>query len=182
MRISLPLRSMLIVELLLIAVVIAIIAAPLTLPGGSMTELDGKIGSVDNWDRISELPWPQMVVYFVGDVNCHQQADRSFQLNGNQLPVCARDLGLFAGATIGLGVYMLMRKQVPWLLLALFLAPMALDGGLQAISSYESDNAVRAITGTIAGLAIGWAMGILIDRFFRTDDVLEKPPEGNGQI
>ncbi|MDD1772070.1 MAG: DUF2085 domain-containing protein [Methanomassiliicoccales archaeon] len=181
MRISLPLRSMLIVKLLLIALVIAMIAAPLTLPEGSVTELDGKIGSVDNWDDIGELPWPQMVVYFIGDVNCHQQADRSFYLNGNQIPVCARDLGLFAGAAIGLGIYMIMRKQVPWLLLALLLAPMALDGGLQTISSYESDNTVRTITGMVAGLAIGWAIGILMDRFFRTNDALEKAPEGDGQ-
>ncbi len=42
------------------------------------------------------------VLYAVGSLICHQQPERSFHLAGSQLPVCARCLGLYAGAAIGL--------------------------------------------------------------------------------
>lgn len=41
------------------------------------------------------------VLYAIGALICHQIPERSFYLHGFQLPVCARCLGLYAGATIG---------------------------------------------------------------------------------
>lgn len=181
MRSKPPLRAMLVVESLLAAAVLAIIAAPLSLSEGTMTGLDGTIGSIDNWDDVSELPFPQMVVYLMGDAQCHQEADRSFELNANQMPFCARDLGLFSGAALGLLAYIMMRRNVPWAWLLLPLVPMAIDGGLQAISAYESNNALRALTGMVAGLAIGWGAGMLIDRFFGADNEATPAPEEHGQ-
>lgn len=40
-------------------------------------------------------------VYLFGRTICHQRPERSFHLNGVQLPVCARCLGLYAGAAAG---------------------------------------------------------------------------------
>jgi uncharacterized membrane protein len=48
-------------------------------------------------------------VYLAGSLVCHQQPERSFYRDGARLPVCARCLGLYVGA--GLGV-------LGWLLLA----------------------------------------------------------------
>ncbi len=40
-------------------------------------------------------------MYQFGSLICHQRADRSFHLEGVQLPVCARCSGLYAGAPLG---------------------------------------------------------------------------------
>ena len=40
-------------------------------------------------------------IYAVGSVICHQLPDRSFFLNGRQLPVCARCTGLYLGGAAG---------------------------------------------------------------------------------
>ena len=40
-------------------------------------------------------------LYMFGSVICHQLPDRSFHLDGAQLPVCARCFGLYAGAALG---------------------------------------------------------------------------------
>ena len=42
------------------------------------------------------------VPYAVGQFVCHQRADRSFRLWNTQMPVCARCLGLYAAAPLGL--------------------------------------------------------------------------------
>jgi hypothetical protein len=39
--------------------------------------------------------------YLVGSLVCHQQPERSFYLGSTQLPVCARCLGLYVGALVG---------------------------------------------------------------------------------
>ena len=39
-------------------------------------------------------------LYLVGSLICHQIPERSFHVDGNQLPVCARCLGIYAGATL----------------------------------------------------------------------------------
>ena len=40
-------------------------------------------------------------VYIAGALICHQRPERSFHVWGVQWPVCARCLGLYAGAAIG---------------------------------------------------------------------------------
>ncbi|MCX6651553.1 MAG: DUF2085 domain-containing protein [Methanomassiliicoccales archaeon] len=169
MRLSPPLRYMALFETLLALAFLFIVISPLTLPTGSVSDLDGRIGSVDNWDELQEMPLLQRLVYLIGDLNCHQQADRSFFLNDNQLPICARDVGIVAGLTLGLIAYMLVRWPVRWTWLLLLLVPMALDGGAQALTSYESGNVIRALTGCLAGAGLGWGIGMLTDRFFTGD-------------
>jgi len=166
MRIVAAKRFMLLIEAVLLTILMAVVLAPLTLPEGSVTDLDGHIGRVDDWERIVELPGPQRAVYLLGDVNCHQQAARSYELNGNQMPFCARDIGLLAGATMGLTAFILLGRRPSWPWLLPFLVPLAMDGVLQAMTSYESTNAVRTATGAIAGLAVGYAIGALVQGYF----------------
>ena len=42
------------------------------------------------------------VIFAVGAVICHQRPERSFFLDGHQLPVCARCTGLYLSGAIGL--------------------------------------------------------------------------------
>jgi uncharacterized membrane protein len=42
------------------------------------------------------------IVYAAGSFICHQRPERSFHLDAVQLPVCARCLGIYAGAAVGL--------------------------------------------------------------------------------
>jgi uncharacterized membrane protein len=41
------------------------------------------------------------LIYTAGSLICHQDPERSFYLNGAQLPVCARCLGLYVGGALG---------------------------------------------------------------------------------
>jgi uncharacterized membrane protein len=48
------------------------------------------------------LPVPaSAAIYAIGSYICHQRPERSFELAGAQLPVCARCLGLYGGAALG---------------------------------------------------------------------------------
>ena len=40
------------------------------------------------------------VMYTAGSLICHQRPERSFHLLGAQLPVCARCMGIYAGAAV----------------------------------------------------------------------------------
>jgi hypothetical protein len=55
----------------------------------------------------SSRPYPptpvyllSFVTYLVGSLLCHQRPERSFFLWGSQMPVCARCLGIYAGAAL----------------------------------------------------------------------------------
>jgi uncharacterized membrane protein len=46
------------------------------------------------------------VTYAAGSLVCHQRAERSFHHGGAQYPVCARCLGMYAGAMAGVLTWM----------------------------------------------------------------------------
>ncbi|NLX47076.1 MAG: DUF2085 domain-containing protein [Euryarchaeota archaeon] len=179
--IPVPKRFMILLEAVLLVVLIAVVASPLSLPEGSVTGLDGGVGRLDNWDELEGLPPLQRATYLLGDVYCHQMADRSYELNGNQMPFCTRDLGLLAGAALGLGFFALLGRQLPWTWLGLALLPMIADGGLQAITDYESCNVVRALTGALAGSAVGIGAGMLMQRRFSSPEEVPGPRKEDGQ-
>ncbi len=130
-----------------------ILIAPFTLPSSSVKDLSGKVGVVDNQKAIDEMNPFAQVVYTIGDWNCHQIASRSIFLNGNEMPVCARDTGILLGAIIGMALAIIFDLKFRWLFLILGLIPIALDGGLQLTTSYESTNQIRLLTGMIAGIS-----------------------------
>jgi uncharacterized membrane protein len=45
-------------------------------------------------------------MYAAGSIICHQRSERSFHLEGAQLPVCARCLGLYGGGALGVLAWM----------------------------------------------------------------------------
>jgi uncharacterized membrane protein len=56
-------------------------------------------------------------LYALGALICHQQPARSFHVGTSQLPVCARCLGLYGGAALGLIAWALTvrRRRTPWM-------------------------------------------------------------------
>ena len=129
-----------------------IFAAPFTLPNSSVKDLSGKVGVLDNQKVIEKMNPFAQVVYTIGDWNCHQIATRSLFLNGNQMPFCARDTGILLGAIIGMAFAIAFNPRFRWIYIALGLVPLVLDGGLQLLTAYESTNAIRMLTGAIAGI------------------------------
>ena len=83
---------------------------------------------------------------------CHCREDRSFHIRGKRLPLCARCTGELAGI---LGCLLSAPFLLPSVPLALgLLIPMVLDGGLQALTPYESGNLRRLVTGLLFGYGL----------------------------
>ncbi len=156
------------------ALTLAVFLAPFTLPPGQVTDLSGKVGTIDNQAQIDRMNPFAAAVYFFGDGNCHQIASRSFYLNGNEMPFCSRDVGVFVGLVAGMVLAIVARPKPRILLPLLGLLPMAIDGGLQLVSAYESSNLLRLATGLLAGVSIALLLHVFAVR------VLEPRPGGTG--
>jgi len=168
---------------------VAIVVAPLTIPPGKVVGLAGAANRVDYASLWAQLPPAQGAVYYLGDVECHQIASRTIFINGNEMPVCARDASLFFFITAGLVmaavvkpdlavsraiVGMLparLRKRLDkgarpllftWLLAFASVAPLGVDGVMQLVTPYESTNPVRFLTGVPAGVFLGLLIGLMI--------------------
>ena len=168
----------------------AIFLAPMTLPPGTFAMTTGRANVVDHWDiwMRPEVNWFARVVYVLGDAECHQLWYRSFWINGNQMPVDARDTSLFlfgtfglfwammtpASAFVGRGIANAFPPRVRrWaerigptgfslLVVALGVLPVALDGFTQLLTPYESTNGMRVATGVPGGLVVGLVVGMMI--------------------
>jgi len=135
--------------------------APLSLPAGSATDLSGSVGRVDNANQTAKMNPFARWVYEGGDVNCHQKASRSLFINGNEMPYCARDVGIFIGMTLGclFGLYIVLDLKL-WYIVG-GLAPMGVDGVGQMLGFWESTNPVRLLTGGLAGFITGIAIAFI---------------------
>jgi uncharacterized membrane protein len=151
-------RNRIIYICILACLIAPLFLTPLFLPSGSVAHLDGIMGAVDNSKAIDKLPVWARPVYLFGDVECHQMQRRSFVMNGNQMPVCARDAGIFAGFFLGAVLSLLVQPRPGEedraatlmrfqhkiafegkpnrmkLVALLFLAPLILDGGIQLLT------------------------------------------------
>jgi uncharacterized membrane protein len=95
---------------------------------------------------------------------CHQLPERSFAGGGIQVPVCARDEGIYVGFVVAILVVSLLQRgrrpsgASPWwviLILLGFIGAMAIDGVTSYAGLRETTNAIRLVTGLMAGFAIG---------------------------
>lgn len=154
-----------------------VFAAPLMVPANTLQDLSGVVGGHENEDQFSDLSPIPHAVYWLGDAECHQIANRSYFLNGNQMPFCSRDVGLFAGFPIGFGFLLFVRLIVNPLLVLIGLAPMAVDGGLQLLTSYESNNPLRLATGIVAGVTFAVLIAQFV--FVSQDDRKKRVKEQN---
>jgi uncharacterized membrane protein len=140
--------------------------APIFLPSSSVKDLSGVVGVSDNEEVIGKMPVPFNFVYSMGDRLCHQKAERSFFVNGNEMPFCSRCTAIWLGLAIGLGLMMLYTIQLnEKFLFAIIIGivPMGIDGVGQLLGFWESTNIIRLITGVLAGTVCGIVIGLIID-------------------
>lgn len=185
-------RKSLVVGFLLLNAVwtFAMLVAPYTLSDGTVRGLHGRSNVLDYSALWRSLPWYAAATYAFGDINCHQMESRSLLLNGNQLPVDARMTAMFIAANLGLLAVLLVpqlarardeavflvpaRWRAAWqtprargLLLALLLlaglVPTAIDGFAQLLTTYESTNALRLLTGAFLGFFGALWTGLVFD-------------------
>jgi uncharacterized membrane protein len=185
--------------------------APYMLPYDSVPELSGRANAIDyafegSWGNNDHdeggsighdqtlhggsFAWSELnpiwaLAYGLGDLNCHQKHERSWEINGNQMPVCARDIGILLGFSVGCLFFSLrgynrwtvrdsflsvfpdewlhliyekdMRMIAMLSVMGMGLIPMGIDGFTQLlIDSYESNNMLRVVTGAGSGLVGGW--------------------------
>jgi len=136
------------------------------IPAGCVTGLSGVVGYSDNEVTFRELSFPWNAVYSIGDRLCHQKAERSLFLNGNQMPFCARCTAIFVGLAVGLGFmvfYTIDLDERFFVAIILSLLPIGIDGVGQFFGFWESTNAVRILTGLPAGIICGVALGVIAD-------------------
>ncbi len=145
-----------------------------------------------NYEPIWQTLWiyPR-AVYTFGDIQCHQLWYRSFYINGNQMPMCARMTSMYISANVGLVAAALaqpstsagrvmvnaMPKRIAkWLsrfgpdragalIVVVGLLPVAIDGFYQLFSEfthYESTNLMRVLTGIPGGFVGGLLVGAML--------------------
>ncbi|MEE2758566.1 MAG: DUF2085 domain-containing protein [Candidatus Thermoplasmatota archaeon] len=214
---------------------VSMFLVPFLMPEGSVPELSGRANAFDYFDEDSwgnqdhrkggkighnqsahggPFEWSELnpyyaFVYAFGDLNCHQKFERSWAINGNQMPVCARDVGIFLGLALGgwwfsrkglnrwtiRDTFLTMftdtqiaplytkdrRLSAMFTIGILFCLPVVLDGGIQAITAYESVNPLRLLTGIPFGFIIGWYFSASLSsrpERFNLDASIVKLPAG----
>ncbi len=169
---------------------VSLFLAPIVTSPGIVVNLNGHSTLIDYSEKWDDLPIYVKTIYLIGDILCHQKFDRSILINGNQMPVCSRCMAVYLGFLLGL-IFTLyvpnnmehkkyitfilpkkFRKKtieklglefLPVIIISLFLIPVAIDGTLQLLTSYESSHFLRIITGIPAGWIGGIVLGSLVN-------------------
>jgi len=147
-----------------LVLVVSFFVAPATLEPGTVIGLDGRANAMDYQDIWKDLSPFHFMIYSFGDFNCHQIEHRTIIINGNQMPVCARDVGIFMGVLFGAALLArgvvddspartflsIMPKRIATNrfiqrrrgiivagFMVLLIVPTALDGGIQMLSTMD---------------------------------------------
>ena len=112
------------------------------------------------------------ILHFFGRAICHQLEERSLQVSGEALVVCARDTGIYIGIFSTL-LYLHLAKRrksikIPSiktsLLLLLLLVPLMIDGLGSYSNVFESNNPRRLITGITFGIVLPYFIYPLLSK------------------
>jgi uncharacterized membrane protein len=87
--------------------------------------------------------------------HCHQRQDRSFVVEGRQVPLCARCTGLLVGS-FAVPLYL---SGVRWPIAIFLIAAFGIDSVSQWLGLRSSNNVLRFLTG--AGFSVA-VLGILV--------------------
>jgi uncharacterized membrane protein len=166
-RRSHPYQSLFFVFFILYIIwVVLLVLAPLMLPTGTVSDLSGVVGYSDNAEIIDSLPFPWNGVYSLGDTLCHQKAERSLFINGNEMPFCTRCMAIWLGIAVGLGIMVFFTIDLNekfFIAIIVSFVPLGVDGIGQLFGFWESTNIIRMLTGLPAGIICGIALGIIYD-------------------
>ena len=123
------------------------------------------------WSELNPI-WA--FTYMVGDINCHQKYERSWEINDNQMPICTRDVGILFGIILGCLIFRNrgcnrwtirdtfltiipdsklsiiykndLRMIAMFSLIIASIIPIGIDGFLQLLTDYESTNSCLLYT------------------------------------
>ena len=84
---------------------------------------------------------------------CHARPDRSFYFRGKQFPICARCTGELVGMIVCIPT-LIFWSCPSFGIVLLLMVPLIIDGSVQKLTSYESGNIRRLITGILFGMAL----------------------------
>ena len=109
-------------------------------------------------------------VYGLGSFLCHQLPERSFQLFGAQMPVCARCTGIYAGAAAASLVALVRAKRdaLEWRgtgRLRLALLGSAVPALATLIYEWTTGSAPTNLVRGLSGVPIGAAVAWLVSRY-----------------
>ncbi len=117
-------------------------------------------------------------IYILHDAFCHQQADRSFHITGEQLSLCARCMGVYLGLIVAAVIQShatIIHSQLSPLLKRNLVIIMALSFVILAGEKYllePSNIDVGNIARFVVGIGLGYCLAIVV--FFLWD-----PKEAN---
>lgn len=106
------------------------------------------------------------LIFAIGGVICHQRPERSFFVEGHQLPVCARCTGLYLSGAVGLIGWWSLKLARQWRpvaidprravrLLAVAAIPTAISLAGAAIGWWDGSNLSRAVLAIPLGVSAG---------------------------
>ena len=159
-------KAVLVVFLVFLAWTLLVVFAPLALPENSAENLSGVVAVRDNKNKTENMPMPWGSIYDCGDVLCHQKAERSLFLNGNQMPFCTRCTAIWIGLALGAAFLILVKMEIDEkfiLVMFVLIAPMGIDGLGQLFGFWESNNTLRLITGLLTGAVCGMVIALAAD-------------------
>ncbi len=120
----------------------------------------------------------QSFMNWLGFGLCHQLPERSFSGGGVQLPVCARDTGIYVGFVVAMFLISALHRpdrprELPspagWVAFALMVGSMAIDGLTQYAGFRLSTNELRLMTGLLTGFGVAMLLvPMLNDCVWRT--------------
>lgn len=112
------------------------------------------------------------ILHFFGRAICHQLEERSLQVSGEALAVCARDTGIYIGIFSTL-IYLHFAKHgknitIPSIkisfFLLLFLVPLMVDGLGSYSNLFESNNPRRLLSGISFGFILPYFIYPLLSK------------------
>jgi uncharacterized membrane protein len=120
------------------------------------------------WVWVAALFLAPAVLMPVGALICHQRPDRSFFLEGRQVPVCARCTGLYAGAALAVPVALVTASAIAGnraRTIALVAGlPTAITWSLEFAGLAHFSNATRFAAALPLGAAAAWlVLGVLAE-------------------
>ena len=118
------------------------------------------------------------VMFAIGAVICHQRPERSFFVDGHQLPVCARCTGFYLSGAIGLLGWWTVKAARRWRpmpvsptfalrLVVLTAVPTLLSLAAGAVNVWDGSNVLRAVLGVPLGASAGAIVAAVITKDLR---------------
>lgn len=95
---------------------------------------------------------------------CHCRSDRSLYYRGKQFPICARCTGELIGILVSFVLFWFWRPTLTSAIIMLI--PLIIDGFVQRLTSYESNNFKRMITGFLFGIGFAAIISITLSYAF----------------